>query len=326
MIVPDHWAEARRQHRSRNRQITVRRFGWSMHSADDAQTMADRRADEALQGLIAGQKLLRREPKMPYNGAEGVPIREEVLLREGEQVITRNGYGARCLNSPNALFADVDFDVEWSRASIALSALAVLATGLGVGFARGSVGWGLGALVLAAVLAAPVVRSLRSLWVQLHGGAEALVRKRLAKFLANRAVWNVRLYRTPAGLRLLATHQPFAAGDAEVQAFFDAVKVDPIYARMCRNQQCFRARLSAKPWRMGMASHMRPRPGVWPVAADKLPTRQAWVENYEARAAQFAACRYVESVGSGAVHLLLQPVVALHDQECRANDGALKLA
>ena len=29
MIVPQYWAEARTRHRDRNRQVTVRRFGWS---------------------------------------------------------------------------------------------------------------------------------------------------------------------------------------------------------------------------------------------------------------------------------------------------------
>lgn len=47
---------------------------------------------------------------MAYNGAQGVPIREEVLERHGDTVITRNGYGAKCLNTPDVLFADVDFD------------------------------------------------------------------------------------------------------------------------------------------------------------------------------------------------------------------------
>jgi hypothetical protein len=48
MIVPDHWAEARCQHRAPGKQITVRRFGWSVTSAEDAQRMAGERASEAL--------------------------------------------------------------------------------------------------------------------------------------------------------------------------------------------------------------------------------------------------------------------------------------
>ena len=44
MIVPTYWAEARVQQRAGDRQVTVRRFGWSDAGQDDAQAMADARA------------------------------------------------------------------------------------------------------------------------------------------------------------------------------------------------------------------------------------------------------------------------------------------
>src|SRR5690349_327098 len=110
MIVPTYWAEASARDRKGNRQVTVRRFGWSDVSQEDAQAMADARARDALQRALAGEQLVRREPKVPYNGAQGVPIREEILERYGSAVVTRNAYGARCLNTPDVLFADVDLD------------------------------------------------------------------------------------------------------------------------------------------------------------------------------------------------------------------------
>src|SRR4051794_33545978 len=110
MIVPQYWAESRVQYRQEGLQITIRRFGWSDTSQVEAQGNAEARAGEALQRLLSGEKLPRREPKVPYNGAQGVPIREEIVERHGETIITRNSYGARCLNSPNVFFADIDFD------------------------------------------------------------------------------------------------------------------------------------------------------------------------------------------------------------------------
>ncbi|HNB89667.1 MAG TPA: hypothetical protein PLP91_04700, partial [Plasticicumulans sp.] len=107
MIVPAYWAEARRQQRKEGRQITVRRYGWSDASQADAQQHAETRAGEALQRLLAGERLDRREPKQPYNGADGLPIREEIVERHGTAVVTRNSYGARCLNVPDVLFADI---------------------------------------------------------------------------------------------------------------------------------------------------------------------------------------------------------------------------
>ena len=95
---------------------------------------------------------------------------------------------------------------------------------------------------------------------------------------------------------------------------------------MCLNQRCFRARLSAKPWRIGITTHLRPRPGVWPVDAARLPLRQAWVDHYERQAAAYAACRFVDTLGSGMVDLRVQPVVELHDRECRAREPGLAIA
>jgi hypothetical protein len=112
MIVPKYWAEGRIQQNRGGRKVTVCRFGWSDISQADAQAKADSRAKEASSRLVAGEKILRREPKIPYNGAEGVPIREEIVSRSGDAIITRNSYGARCLNTPNVLFADIDFALE----------------------------------------------------------------------------------------------------------------------------------------------------------------------------------------------------------------------
>ena len=90
MIVPDHWAEARKQHRSSGRQVTVRRYGWSTVSEADALAMAETRADEALRRILTGEKVNRREPKVAYNGASGVPIREEVLAGIGNPSAIRS--------------------------------------------------------------------------------------------------------------------------------------------------------------------------------------------------------------------------------------------
>ena len=38
-----------------------------------------------------------------------------------------------------------------------------------------------------------------------------------------------------------------------------AIGADPIYVQMCLRQHCFRARVSSKPWRIGIGQHLRPR-------------------------------------------------------------------
>jgi hypothetical protein len=326
MIVPEYWSEARRQHRSKGKQVTVRRFGWSMTSQNEADSLAEERVGEALRLILKGEKLARSEPKVPYNGAEGVPIREEVLERHGEAVITRNSYGAHCLNSPNALFADIDIE----HPSPFLPGCILF-----IAFAAGSfaLGWRFDSWVVAGVLlflslifAWPIANSVLKIIVMLIGGPEQVARRRIERFMERNPDWNLRVYRTPAGFRLLATHQPFIPSSAEVQEFFAAIQADPIYVAMCLNQQCFRARLTAKPWRIGIPSHMRPRPGVWPVAPERMQERTEWIENYEKRAAGFAACSYVDSIGIGTIHPSLRSIVELHDSRSRALATTMDLA
>jgi hypothetical protein len=132
MIVPACWAVARGQQRAGERQVPLRRFGWSDAGQDDAQAMADARAAKAMQRNVSGEPMpkreLTREPKVPYNCAAGLPIREEIAGRQGSVVVTRNSYGARCLNVPDMLFADIDF-APGSAWRASLVPLAVLALG-----------------------------------------------------------------------------------------------------------------------------------------------------------------------------------------------------
>lgn len=326
MIVPEFWAEARKCHREGARQFTVRRFGWSNESQSEALAMAEARVAEALTRLLSGEKVGRREQKTAYSGAFGVPIREEVLSRHGAEAITRNSYGAHCLNTPRALFADIDFE-PLSRGRDAVIAFAVMTVAcmlVGLQLHR----WGLafGLLLTSLVLAAPVASSIRRAFIAFCGGPSHLARQRVLAYLASHPTWNLRLYKTPGGLRLLATHQPFEPDAPEVQQFFAAVGADPIYVLMCLNQRCFRARLTAKPWRMGIQGHMRPRPGVWPVDPARRHLREQWVTRYEEMAAKFAACQFVECLGSGVVHQDLVQVIALHDHESKAIQHGLPLA
>ena len=320
MIVPKFWAEARAQQQSGDRQVTVRRFGWSDESEVDAQTMANTRAQEALARAVAGEKILRREPRRAYNGAVGVPIREEIVSRHGDTIITRNTYGARCLNTPDVLFVDIDlvarpslvttFDyiVPLFAAAVAAWALShrwfILATGIGVLF------------VVQLVWSARLRR-------RNPGGADAAVaaRERLAAFATAHPEWRLRLYETPAGLRALAMHRTFRPDEAEVAECFAKLGADPVYVKMCVNQRCFRARVSPKPWRLGISDHIVPRTGAWPVPPELQPARSRWVEAYERAAQNHAACRFLESVGNGTEHPSARAVQALHDELCRAKSA-----
>ncbi|MCA1245991.1 hypothetical protein [Massilia sp. MS-15] len=271
----------------------------------------------------------RRERKAPYNGGNGLPIREEVLARFDETVITRNSYGARCLNTPGVLCADIDFPEAPSWRMVRNTTLLLLAAVTAAVYLSAAAGaaprslWitgvigTLASLWLASTLAKLVHRKL----VGARGGPEAIARARVLRFMRTRPDWLLHVYRTPAGLRLLATHRLFDPREPEVAACFQALGADPMYVAMCLNQHCFRARLTAKPWRIGLQERLRPRPGIWPVSPERMPQRRAWLERYDRAAAGFAACRFVESLGNGVSVPAAQVVRQLHDELSQARSG-----
>lgn len=321
MIIPQFWAEARLQHRERGRQITIRRFGWSDDSLAAAQAHADTRVREAMARALAGEKLTRRERRAAYNGSEGVPIREEIVERDGETVITRNGYGALCLNTPNVFFADIDFDEKPGCRAVLIATLLV---GVAVAVAmRVALDLSLVRAIVIGVAAAILLGyGTVGVWQRaiaaLQGGQEGRARKRIARFAARNPSWRMRLYRTPAGMRVLALHRTFDPREAEVTRAFDDLGVDATYARMCHNQNCFRARVTPKPWRLGMQRLRAPYSAVWQSEHRDLPGRREWVDAYGRASEGYAACRYVESFGGGAVDAAADRVRELHDLMCMA--------
>lgn len=323
MIVPQHWAEGRVRHRKAGKQITIRRFGWSDESEEAAQRMADARAQEALEQALAGSKLNRREPKVPYNGADGVPIREQIVDRRGETVITRNSYGALCLNTPDILFIDIDHEDTKVLPHLGTVIFFLLVgTGLWLRFSEGHSKILPPLAFIAAVFIPGILAgAMRRIYLRSKGGEGKLAMDRVSAWLAIHPDWNLRTYRTPAGLRLIATHRKFSPSDPVVSECFAALGSDKMYRLMCLKQNCFRARVSPKPWRIGFDKHLRPRPGVWPVKAEHLPAREEWISRYEATGKDFAACCFVESQGSGTIHSEIIPTVKWHDELCRAESG-----
>lgn len=348
MIIPKFWASSKRQHRTKGKRATIQRWGWSDLSQEDAKRHADARLELAMESLIKDWprvSILKREPKVPYNGAEGVPIREEVIVKLDMGVITRNAYGALCLNTPSAMFVDVDADlaratpVLWKRCAWLLGIITALTLWMlwlahsaafpGASSACPSTcpdsafrvflrsAWQLiwtGAL---SVIAWRLVLGL--IWrmqIQLRGGVLALVKRSLAK-IGESGLWAI--YETPAGLRLLALHKAFDPSGEESAAIMKRLSADPLYAAMCRRQQCFRARVSPKPWRIPGMDRMRGP--VWPVEGDALVRRSAWVAEYSPHAEAYASCAFVETVGSGEACEEVSRVRDWHDNLCQAHSG-----
>jgi hypothetical protein len=86
---------------------------------------------------------------------------------------------------------------------------------------------------------------------------------------------------------------------------------DPMYRRLCKVQECFRARLSAKFWRCGAA---RP-PSRFPWANAQMEAEyRRWEQDYHRQANQFATCQLMDVIGEPSVHADVEPILQTHDR------------
>lgn len=323
MIVARFWAEHRLQHREGRKQITIRRWGWSDTGQGEADAMAKVRAEGAMAEALAGAKPARREPKVAYNGADGVPIREEILAEHPScgVVVTRNRYGAHCLNVPDVLFADIDYGEShqpgFQSLLGCLSVVTFLVATVVADMSKNL--WSLAAAgVVIAVLLIPIL--IDSLWRSRLLRDPGLITQKIRAWCEANPGWLIHLYQSPAGYRMLIGHALFDPASEPVKRLFDAFRVDGRFAQMCTVQRCFRARLTAKPWRIGVSGKMSY--SAWPPQNEAaIQHRREWIATYEPVAQGHAACRFIATIGDGQEHPRAAAVRRLHDELSRAHSG-----
>ncbi|HEV7923838.1 MAG TPA: hypothetical protein VGR14_00675 [Verrucomicrobiae bacterium] len=248
---------------------------WSDSSLAEAASLAQEAARRLAERFAAGDKL-----QHGY-GYPDRPVREPVLREikapggEVAAVITRNAYGALVLNTARIMFVDVDLPEPKSPVGGWLKKL----------FGKPE--------PPAAIITNDSVMARAEAWSQRHPG------------------WGWRVYRTKAGLRLLATHALFEPESACTEQVFDALGADPLYRRLCRTQKCFRARLTPKPWRCGFKNP----PGRWPWPDAKAEARyKDWEARYQKACMDFATCELAATPGSQQVDPTVQLIVKIHDE------------
>jgi hypothetical protein len=155
------------------------------------------------------------------------------------------------------------------------------------------------------------------------GTPEAKALVDVAAWLAAHPDWGFRVYRTPAGLRLLATHAPQDPYSADTRRILQELKSDPLFIRLCAVQESFRARLDPKPWRVGIKTAPPPFPRE---TLEQARAFEAWLADYRRRCEGRAACAFLAHLGNTTVHRDLAPLVQLHDEGTRALVGGLRLA
>ncbi|MCL4527916.1 MAG: hypothetical protein M1282_00695 [Chloroflexi bacterium] len=119
------------------------------------------------------------------------------------------------------------------------------------------------------------------------------------------SMFGFRLYETFQGARVIVLGKEFAPHDSATLSMMREFNCDPLYASICRKQNCFRARLTPKPYRMNMKAYkvQYPRDG-------EDVEFQKWLQNYEYQSRNFSTCKFIEHVGAS--HAVTE-AVRVHD-------------
>ncbi len=164
----------------------------------------------------------------------------------------------------------------------------------------------------------------------------------IKKRIVNHPTECFRLYQTPAGFRIIATHDVVSPSDNVVEDWFAYFHADTNYVRLCQVQQCFRARITAKPWRMSEVENNKlakdiPAKDFWfdfedteversiEQRQDALKARKQWLADYDKYAKNYRACHYVESMAgkevanNSKVQASIDDFVQWHDRACQVN-------
>ena len=119
------------------------------------------------------------------------------------------------------------------------------------------------------------------------------------------------LYETHAGLRAFFTHADFDPTGDESHRILTTLGSDRLYQKLCTAQQCYRARLTPKPWR---CSHARP-PRNFPRTSDaQREAFELWLQQYDKQSTEFAVCRRIDEFGSGQMTAEAQTLLEIHDR------------
>jgi hypothetical protein len=280
-----HWALGESNVRSGKQSWTLRAYGGSNASLEDAKQRAREIAERAAAAVSAGR------PPGEYLYSERA-LREEIIeefVENGEPVaaITRNSYGSLVLNTSRVMFADVDYPPSQTTSP------AKAAAGLAGRLLRRLTG-----SPRPAEAAAPPSRDDGFL-ERFHNVSRA-----------NGDI-GMRVYRTAAGFRLLVTSQLLEPMSSAAHELLNSFGSDALYQRLCSAQVCFRARLTPKYWRCG--SEKPPSRFPWASAEEEARYRE-WEKAYAASAEQFATCAYVANFGDAHVDPAVQPMLDLHDR------------
>jgi hypothetical protein len=193
-------------------------------------------------------------------------IREELLrIIDDHSAITRNRYGAQVLNTEKMMILDIDKP-------------------------KSAGGGGLAGLFKK--------KDTRPPKDQIFEMVRNLATTRYREY-------GFRLYETYQGARVIVLGRDFDPRHDQTRRMMDEFNCDPLYTTLCIKQDCYRARLTPKPYRMKLRGYKV----KYPRQGEEIEF-QRWLSEYEHVSRDFSVCKLVEQLGP---RQDINNVVQLHD-------------
>lgn len=259
-------------------------WGWSETSREEAL----QRSRDSVQNIAAR---LMSGAGFPDSYTYGNRPRREEIVEEltnddGELIafITRNHYGALVMNTAHLMFIDVDVPIQPAGSGL--------------------------------------VNLIKGLFGKQTPLPAELVRTRIRESAARFPGLTFRVYRTLAGFRVAVINKRISPTSQEASELYQAFGADPLYVKLCANQESYRARLTPKHWRCGIDKP----PTQFPFETSQARAMfDSWKGNYDRGCTGFATCRFVEQIGTARALNENATLLRLHDSTSKA-DSDLQLA
>lgn len=276
MKFPRYWTKGSHQGIAADgRTILYQAYGWSSESMEEAARVAERRAKKAAE---MGQWATK---KKEYEYGD-IPFREEIvdsIQSNGNEigVISRNRYGSLVLNTDKVMFVDLD------------------------------------------VPGAPVAGFFDAILTIFSAQRKQAKQELMERYVLQKVeVWtnsnpdsSYRLYRTHGGFRMVFTDQLHEPKSSQTKNILEQLGCDALYMKLTDKQECFRARLTPKPWRCGM----KKPPSSFPWENEKAEQLyRHWESEYGQRIGSYSTCALHKEVGRPRGIDEITRILQKHDQ------------
>lgn len=246
----------------------------------------------------------------PLARVSAEPKMSEKLVLQNETVtVTEDAYGVLYINSPEALFVDIDMRQHSQRfPHTAWATFGGCEMLLAVWFP-----WTGGVLALSTLILWLSIRWWAERWWAAAGVPQAISAHPMrelvypvALFVSQHPGWHVRVYETPQGIRLLAMHRTFCVHEPITSTLMAQFGADPAYVALCQRRGLFSARVGAK------LSRTYDEHGISlaQVSGDVISLRR----KYAAQDTKYAACRYLGRLGGTHLNTHIERVQQMHDR------------